>query len=110
MATKSNIVIDQGSDLTLQVSCTNAAGEIFDLSNYTAACKLRKHWTSSTAYTLTSTVTGASLGEITLSANNTTTSAIPPGRYMFDVEVTSNTGTITRVLQGVATVTPEITR
>lgn len=110
MATKSNIVIDQGSDLSLQVSCTNSAGEVFNLSNYTAACKLRKHWSSNTAYTITSTITGATLGEITLSANNTVTTAIPPGRYMYDVEVTSNTGTVTRVLQGTATVTPEITR
>ena len=110
MATKSNIVIDQGSDLSLQITCTNSAGEVFDLSNYTSECKIRKHWSSNTSYSLTSTVTGASTGELTLSANNTVTSAIPPGRYMYDVEVTSNTGTVTRVLQGTATVTPEITR
>lgn len=110
MATKSNIVIDQGSDLSLTVTVTTTAGGVFDLSDYTGECKLRKHWSSSTSYSLTVTVTDATDGELTLSANSTTTAAIPPGRYLYDVEVTSNTGTVTRVLQGSATVSPEITR
>jgi hypothetical protein len=110
MATKSNIVIDQGSTLSLTVQVTTVAGDVFNLTNYTAACKLSKHWSSSNTYTLTATVTDATDGEITLAANNTTTSNIPAGRYMYDIEVTSNTGTVTRVLQGIMTVTPEITK
>lgn len=110
MATKSNIVIDQGSDLSLVVQVTTVAGTIFNLTNYTANCKLSKHWSSSNSYSLTATVTDAPDGEITLSANNTTTSTIPAGRYMYDVEVTSNTGIKTRVLEGIMTITPEITK
>lgn len=110
MATKSNLVIDQGSDLSLTITVTDTTGNAFNLTGYSGACKLRKHWSSNTSYSLTVTVTEAASGEITLSANNSSTSDIPPGRYNYDVEVTSNTGTVTRVLQGSATVTPEITR
>lgn len=110
MATKTNFVLDQGSDFSVTIDVTTVAGTVFDLSGYTAAAKLAKHWSSSNNYSLTATVTDASDGQITLSANNSTTGAIPPGRYNYDVEVTSNTGTVTRVLQGIVTVTPEITK
>lgn len=110
MTTKSLITLEQGTDFSLTITVTDTAGVAFNLTGYTAAAKIRKHWSSSTAYALTATVTGSTSGEITLAANNTTTSAIPPGRYMYDVEATSNTGSVTRVLQGTMTVTPEITR
>ena len=109
MATKSNIVIEQGTDFSLEVSVTQANGAVFDLTNYTAASKLKKHWSSSTSYTLTATVTDGSGGEVTISANNSTSDNIKPGRYKYDIEVTSNTGTVTRVVEGIATVTPGIT-
>ena len=35
---------------------------------------------------------------------------IPPGRYLYDLEITSGSGAKTRVVQGVATVTPQITQ
>lgn len=110
MATKSLITIEQGTDFSLTVNVTGTDGNAFDLTDYTAASTLRKHWSSSTSYSLTAAVTSGSGGEITLTANNTVTSAIPPGRYMYDIEATSNTGSVSRVLQGIATVTPEITR
>ena len=35
---------------------------------------------------------------------------IPAGRYLYDVEITSPEGERTRVLEGIVTVTPEITK
>ena len=43
-----------------------------------------------------------------LPAANTT--AIKAGRYLFDMQTTDTQGTVTRVLEGIITVTPEITR
>lgn len=111
MATKTLITLEQGTDYSLQIIVTDSlTGSGLNLTDYTAACKLRKHWASSTAYSLTATVSNAPLGEVTLSANNTTTSSIPPGRYLFDVEITSNTGIVSRALEGTVTIKPEITR
>jgi hypothetical protein len=33
-----------------------------------------------------------------------------PGRYLYDVEITSSEGEVSRVVEGVVTVTPGITR
>ena len=109
MATKSNIVIEQGTDFSLEVTVTQANGASFDLTNYTAASKLKKHWSSSISYALTTNITDSSGGEVTISANNETSNSIIPGRYKYDIEVTSDTGSVTRVVEGIATVTPGIT-
>jgi hypothetical protein len=41
---------------------------------------------------------------------NSTTSNIEEGIYVYDLEITSGAGAVTRVLQGNITVTPEVTR
>tara|TARA_R110000772_G_scaffold107620_2_gene210134 strand:+ start:5058 stop:5387 length:330 start_codon:yes stop_codon:yes gene_type:complete len=107
MAIKANMVMDQGTDFSRSVSVTTSNGSIFDLTNYTAVCGLKKHFSSNTSYLLTAVVSTPAAGEITITANNAVTSAIPPGRYNYDVEVTSNTASVDRVLQGQITVTPE---
>ena len=41
---------------------------------------------------------------------NTTTSGIDEALYVYDIEITSAAGYVTRILQGTVTVTPEVTR
>jgi hypothetical protein len=109
MATRANIIIDKGTDFSLAVTVTQVNGEVFNLTGYAANCKLRKHWSSNTSYSISASASDPVNGVLTLSANNTVTGAIPPGRYMYDVEVSLGGGsTINRVLQGQVTVTPEI--
>jgi hypothetical protein len=48
-------------------------------------------------------------GEITLSLTPTQTSALKAGRYVYDVEMAAPHETV-RVMEGIITVTPEVTR
>ena len=41
---------------------------------------------------------------------NSTTAGLSPGKYYYDLETTSGGGVKTRLLQGVARVTPNVTR
>jgi len=68
------------------------------------------HDSSSIVATFSGSVTNASSGQITLSLTNSQTSAIEEAIYVYDVEITSGAGSVTRILEGNITVTPEVTR
>ena len=108
MAQKANLVIDQGSDFSTTIDITDSDGNAIDLSTYTAAGKIKKHYTSLTAVNYTISVTASGILTISLAAN--TSDNMEPGRYVYDVELSSNTGNVTRVLEGIVTITPSVTR
>jgi hypothetical protein len=109
MGTKVNIVIDQGTDFATTVSLTNTAGSQLDLTGMAAASQIRKTFTSSNA-TAFATALANNNGTLTLSMNNSTTSALSAGRYVYDVELTDSSGIKSRILEGMVTVTPEVTK
>jgi hypothetical protein len=71
---------------------------------------MRKSYTSSTAYSLNAAVYNASAGQVRMTLTATQSEAITPGRYLYDLEIASPSGAKTRVVEGVATVTPQITQ
>jgi hypothetical protein len=109
MAIKANLVIDQGSSFSATIDVANGDGTVFNLTGYTVAAQMRKNYTSSVAVTFSSTHNGVG-GGITLSLLPAQTATIEPGRYLYDVEITSSGGSITRVVEGMVTVTPGMTR
>jgi hypothetical protein len=105
-----NFTLEQGATfnriLTLQ---ENSAA--MNLSGYSVASKFRStHDSGTVAGTFTCTISDASNGKITMTMTNSTTSGIEEGMYVYDLEITNSAGTVTRVLQGSITVTPEVTR
>lgn len=109
MATKANLVIDQGATWNSTVTLTDPDGNYIDLSSYTGAAQMRKHYTSSTAIVFTVQLGGAN-GTITLSLSANATGNVSAGRYLYDVELTDSSGTISRVFEGTVTVNPNVTR
>lgn len=108
MAEKFNFTVDQGSTFLKPFNIKDANNDPVDLSGHTANSQMRKTYTSSTSYQFTANV--QSNGVIYLSMSANTTGSIPAGRYVYDIETTSNTGIITRVLEGIVTVSPEVTK
>ena len=109
MATKANLVIDQGATWNSTVTLTDPDGNFIDLSSYTGTSQMRKHYTSSTATAFVVQLGGAN-GTITLSLTANTTANVVAGRYLYDVELTDSSGTISRVFEGTVTVNPNVTR
>jgi hypothetical protein len=111
MSVKANIVIDQGADFSSTITVTDAAGDAVDLTGYTGSGQIRKHYTSNTATNFSvSFGSPRTSGTITLALSRDVTSAIESGRYVYDVEITSSANTRSRLVEGIATVTPEVTR
>ena len=108
MALKGNIVIDQGTDFSTIIDVTDEDGNYVDLTGFTGASQMRKHYTSPTAYAFTVTV--SSQGTVTLSMNSATTNSITAGRYVYDCELRDSSNTVSRIVEGIVTVTPGVTR
>jgi Ethanolamine utilization protein EutJ (predicted chaperonin) len=109
MAIKANLVIDQGTSFSAVIDVTDTGNAVYNLTGYTVAAQMRKNYSSSTAVTFSSSH-NSSGGQITLLLTAANTISLEPGRYLYDVEITSAGGTVTRVVEGVATVTPGMTR
>jgi len=110
MAAFSEIIIEQGATFNTTINVEDTAGAAINLFGYTANSMMRKSYYSSSATTITSTVTGTANGEVTLSVSATNTAALTPGRYVYDVIITSPTSVVTRVVEGIVTVLPSVTR
>lgn len=110
MATVANIFIDQGSDYSNIITVASSTGAPLNLTGYTVAAQIRKSFSSTISYNFTSTVYNTLDGKIRLQLSAADSNNIPPGRYLYDVEITSTTGGKTRVVEGIVTVTPQITQ
>jgi|TARA_B100000212_G_C27341495_1_gene519426 ribosomal protein L1 len=106
-----DIVIDQGSDYALQIQVSQD-GTNSNLNTHTARAQLRPSPTSTTKTAdFTCSIVSASEGKIKMELNNTTTASIAAGKYYYDLElVNTSASTVTRLIQGVARVTAEVTR
>lgn len=107
MGQKINIVMDQGATFTTTFNVVDNNNLPIDLSYYTAASEMRKTYFSSNAYSFSAT--GYANGAITLTMNAATTSAIWAGRYVYDIDITDQSGNVSRVIEGIVTVTPGVT-
>jgi hypothetical protein len=109
MATKSNLVIDQGSTFSTDLTLTDENGDMILLSGYTANSQIRKWYTSSNPSATFSTSINANLGIVTLSLTANQTSNLIAGRYVYDVELNDGSE-VSRIVEGIVTVTPQVTR
>lgn len=111
MATISNLFIDAGSDYATNIYVKAANGQPLDLTNYTAKSQMRKSYQSSQAFNFVATILDAARGIIRLSIDADTTNTIPPGRWLYDVEITNTNSSVRkRVVEGIATITPQVTQ
>ena len=110
MATISNLYVDQGSTYSNIITVTASNGQPLDLSGYSVDSQMRKSYQSSTYHSFAATGYNADSGKIRLQLTDEDSGAIPAGRYLYDVEIESASGTRTRVLEGIVTVNPQITK
>ena len=119
-AAQHDLVIEQGATWSQAVIWkTGSPATAVNLTGYTARMQLRSNITSSTiALSLTTgnsrialtAGSGAGAGTITLSITATDTAALAAGRYVYDLELVSSGGQVTRLMEGVVTVSAEVTR
>ena len=115
-----DIVIPQGTDTAIELHLVKESdGTAFDLTNYSAAAKMKRNYNDSADDPNTVAFnaiipTPASSGIVTLSLTSDSSATLQTrGRYVYDVEVSfvdSSSNTIVqRVAEGQIEVTPSVT-
>lgn len=104
---KVNLIIDQGTTFNTIIELTDENNDFLNVTGYSAAGQIRKHPGSNSAVSFS---TALSNGQLVISLSSSQTSNIAAGRYSYDVELTDPTNSRIRVIEGIVTVTPEVTR
>lgn len=110
MAIVANLTADQGSDFISEITVEDYNGNVSNISNYTARGQVRRTYLSSTSVDFNATVSNPTSGELTIELTSAQTSAMKAGRYVYDVEIVSSGGTVTRVVEGQFEIMPSVTR
>ena len=117
-----NLFIEQGSDFAIDL-VIKENGSAMDLTNYSGRGQLRSTHESTTIaayFKVTKTNPAGGALKVEIPNGNWTDSGgttrqgskdIPAGQYVYDLEIFTNAdGVVKRIMQGTATINPEVTR
>lgn len=114
-AGKLTMVIEQGTTFSPTMSYKDDEGTLINLTGYTARMQVRSKKTSSTTLEDFTTenggiTLGGIAGTITINKSATDTAAISYSKGVYDLELISSGGIVTRLLEGSIVVSGETTR
>ena len=105
------LTIDQGSTFSMRVELKDYfTNDSLNLANYVARSQIRKNYDSTESKDFVVVIADAANGNISMSMSAANTANLKPGRYVYYLEIEDEENTITRILQGVAIVSPQVTR
>jgi len=111
MAVYSHLVLDQGSTFSVLFRYLDDNGNAIDLNGFQARSQMRRSYYSANATTFSTSISDPINGNVVISLNANTTANLKAGRYVYDVEVVENAFyTVTRIIEGIITVMPEVSR
>jgi hypothetical protein len=110
-----NITCDQGATFSRTLTWTNSAKSPYNITGYTARMHVRSTVAATTTLTTLTTensriALGGIAGTVTLTISATDTAQFAPGKYVYDLELVSGGGVVSRIIEGNFVVKAEVTR
>lgn len=110
MAGTYNFTIEQGADFTRTFTWKDSAGALINLTGYTARMKIKTGATTIVSLTEVSGITlGGAAGTIVVAINAAATAAYTFSKAVYDLELVSGGGVVTRLLEGKVLLSREVT-
>jgi len=114
-AANHDIIIEQGATFRLNLLWKDSLGAPINLTGYTARMQVRRKHSDPTILLNFTTengaiVLGGAAGTIAVTGLATLTDDLPAKPSVYDLELVSSGGVVTRLVQGAATITPEVTK
>lgn len=110
-----DITIEAGATFRLSLTWKDDNGDVIDLTGFSARMQVRETYESEAAIlSLTSAdgdiQLGDALGTIVVTAEASVTEKISCASAVYDIELQSGSGVVTRLLQGSVAISREVTR
>ena len=109
MTTQANLYVDQGTDFAINVD-VSINDEDITLSDKTFFCSFAKLYSSAASANASVTPLVGNNSILEFSVDGPTTENLEPGKYVYDVIMISPSGIKTKILDGLITIIPTITR
>jgi hypothetical protein len=110
-AAYTDLSIDQGADFETTLDLIADDGTAINISGYSFSSQIRKsYYSANSTANLMITITDAANGNTILTLDAANTANIWPGRYVYDILMVDTTNTVTRVVEGIVTITPAVTK
>ena len=105
------LFLEQGTTFTTNITLDDIDGIPFDLTGVRAKSQIRKsYYSANTTAEFNVVINTPTSGVILLLLDAPTTSNIAAGRYVYDVAIKDTANTVTRVLEGIVNVIPQVTK
>ena len=105
------LTVDQGSTFESTIDLVSDDGAVINVAGYVFTGQIRKsYYSTNPTANLTLTIVNAANGNVKVSISAANTANIKAGRYLYDIKMTDTSNTITRLVEGVITITPQVTR
>lgn len=111
MSTRANLYVDQGVDFVTSLNLFTDAGDEFDITTQNFSCDVRKVYSSTILFSADINVEPGNVqGLLELQFSGITTANTDPGKYQYDLVMTSAGGKREKILEGLLFLIPTITR
>jgi hypothetical protein len=113
-----NINCDQGATFSRTITWKDSANTAYNIAGYTARMQVRTAANANSVIVSLTTEnsriavgnTANTAGQVTLTIDANTTANLTPGLYVYDLELVSGGGVVTRLIEGNFKVKAEVTR
>ena len=105
------LTVDQGSTFESTIDLVTDDGAVINVAGYVFTGQIRKsYYSTNPTANLTLSIVDAANGNVKVSITAANTANIKAGRYLYDIKMIDTSNTVTRLVEGVITITPQVTR
>jgi len=111
MAAYTELFIDQGTNFESSIDLVGDDGASINIANYIFTGQIRKsYYSKNPTANITFTIMNAAGGNVKMTMSAGTTANISAGRYLYDVKMVDSSNTTNRLVEGIVTINPQVTR
>lgn len=105
------LTVDQGSTFESTIDLVTDDGAVINVAGYVFTGQIRKsYYSTNPTANLTLSIVDAANGNVKVSISAANTANIKAGRYLYDIKMKDTSNTVTRLVEGIITITPQVTR